>query len=62
MYGCNSMELNEATMKEIVQYWLDNKFLNQHNGSPKVGSVKGENTLGCQTFTVELISPTAQAA
>jgi hypothetical protein len=31
MKGSNQFELNEATMCEIVQYWLDEVFLRESN-------------------------------
>lgn len=38
MTGNNEMVLNEATMMEIVQFWLNNKFLNKDEHSPHVTS------------------------
>lgn len=54
MVGNNSMQLNEATMITIVQYWLDNKFLNKDEKSPKVVAFKrGGNTYD-NNFEIEL--------
>jgi hypothetical protein len=39
MKGNNSMELNEATMIEVVQFWLDNKMFRE-NAAPQVTAVK----------------------
>ena len=54
MIGSNSMDLNEATMKEIVQFWLDNKFLNKDASSPKVTGIQGVNSGGSNCFRVAL--------
>lgn len=36
MKGNNLLYLNTATMIEIVQYWLDNKFINKDESAPSV--------------------------
>lgn len=38
--GSNVLYLNEATMIDIVQEWLDEKFLEASNDLPRVTSVK----------------------
>lgn len=40
MKGNNQMMLNQATMCEAVQYWLENKVFGQNNISPEVTVVK----------------------
>lgn len=52
MIGSNKIKFNEATMIQIVQYYLDNKLLNKDEKSPKVSSVKGESSEGM--FTISL--------
>jgi hypothetical protein len=38
--GNNALELNEATMKEAVSYWLANKIFNKNEQTPAVDSIK----------------------
>ena len=53
--GINTLELNEATMKEALQYWLTNKVVNQNEPAPLVESIKA-NTGNAGTFRVTLKS------
>lgn len=60
MKGNNRLVLNEATMMEIVQYWLDNKMLNKDERSPKVASfgvAEGTSRLAPAKFEVRLEEP-----
>lgn len=53
MKGNNEMVLNTATMIEIVQYWLDNKFTNPQSGGPYViNFIAGTNP--CAVFIVQV--------
>ncbi len=55
MVGQNQMALNEATMIEVVQYWLDNKSLNKDEPRPKVTGVdKTSNGRYDAEFTISL--------
>lgn len=56
MKGNNSLEFNEATMMEIVQYWLDNKFLNRDETSPKVAGVWVDTFGAAPVFEIRLES------
>ena len=38
--GNNRLALNQATMREIVQYWITNKMLNKEEASPVVTDVE----------------------
>ncbi len=49
MQGKNTMELNEATMKKVVQHYFDT-VLFAEGKSPVVTNVKGNN----YGFTVEV--------
>ena len=40
LIGNNSIEMNEATMMLVVQYYFDNKLLNKDERKPKVTAVK----------------------
>lgn len=60
MTGRNAIEFNEATMIEIVQYWLDNKFLNKDEHSPTVMSVSRDASSGM--FPVQLETKQQKAA
>lgn len=51
MKGSNSLILNEATMIEAVQFWLDSKMV-QH--APKVTGVNAKTDVYSKTFTVSL--------
>lgn len=55
MTGNNEMRLNEATMIQALQQWLDSKM---PHGAPKVTSVKKESgsTYEPNIFTVGLTS------
>ena len=54
MKGTNDLLLNQATMIEAVQFWLDSQMVNP---VPKVMNVKVENPNQIQvTFTVSLNS------
>ncbi len=55
MKGTNTLTLNEATMIEIIQYWLTNKALNPNEPSPKVSGVKGNSSYE-GGFTVTLMT------
>lgn len=46
--GNNSIELNEATLIEALQYWFDNVMF-KDNVSPSITSVKSNNNNG---FTI----------
>ncbi|HSC56994.1 MAG TPA: hypothetical protein VLC51_07300 [Nitrospira sp.] len=59
MTGRNSIEFNEATMIEIVQYWLDNKFLNKDERSPTVMSVAWDASSGMFPVQLETKQPKA---
>lgn len=51
MKGNNSFSFNEATMIQIVQYYLDNKLLQEIN--QKVTSVREDRTTSyATTFTI----------
>lgn len=52
MKGTNTLELNEATMIEAVQFWLDSQFTKPVT----VTSVKGGNNI-TPTFEVRLEEP-----
>jgi hypothetical protein len=53
MQGNNTMELNEATMIEALQFWLDKKMF-RGDAAPKVTAVKpGTSDRYCTTFNVE---------
>ena len=54
MIGNNSLTLNEATMIDIVQYWLDNKLLNKDEKSPTVKGVKAASRSGYENNTFEI--------
>lgn len=55
MIGSNTIELNEATMKQALQKYFDALM---PTGGPTVKSVKGSSTgYGGNIFTVELESP-----
>ena len=57
MIGANRFELNEATMIEIVQYWINNKAWNSNEPRPKVVSVKaGSSTKYENIFDISLSS------
>jgi len=52
MKGSNKLELNEATMIEAIQFWLDSQFIS--GKSPKVIAIKADSTTGyTRTFLVE---------
>lgn len=53
MKGNNELKLNEATMMEVVQEWLDRQL---PGGAPTVTSVKGGNGQYDLTFTVTMDS------
>ncbi len=53
MLGTNEMQLNEATMIEAVQLWLDSKMPK----SPRVSSVKSSNGY-VHPFTIILVERT----
>lgn len=55
MIGTNTLQFNESTMCEIVQYWLDNKLLNPNNHSPVVMQVKASGEFS-PTFSITLQS------
>lgn len=58
MKGNNIIFLNTATMIEIVQYWLDNKFLNKDESAPRVTNVCVSSPLRelSDMFKVEIAS------
>ena len=51
MKGTNDLILNEATMIEAVQFWLDSKLVHQ---APKVTNVKAVKDSYSSTFEVTL--------
>jgi len=51
MKGSNDLILNEATMIEAVQFWLDSKMVPQ---APKVTGVKAKDDGYSKTFTVSI--------
>lgn len=53
MKGNNELKLNEATMIEVVQEWIDRQL---PGGAPTVTSVKGSSSGYDLTFTVSLSS------
>lgn len=56
MIGTNELILNEATMIEIVEFWLNNKFLHKDDYAPKVYSVSLGNNATGNTFKVVMKS------
>lgn len=56
MVGKNELCLNEATMMQAVQYWLNAQFV---NAAPVVKGVQADREGHCD-FIVELESPTVQ--
>lgn len=54
MTGTNKLDLNTATMIEIVQYWLDNKFLNKDEKHPRVTHVEAGSLSAGAVFIVTL--------
>ena len=48
--GSNELRFNGATMCDIVQYWLDNKWLNKQEPGPQVLAVEESNG----TFTIKI--------
>lgn len=57
MTGTNSIEFNEATMIEIVQFYLDNKMLNKDELSPKVVSVRPTKEYPGNAFDIVIEGP-----
>ena len=55
MPGNNSLVLNQATMQEIVQYWIDNKMINKDESAPKVAYVR-PSIAGGDDFVIGLAS------
>lgn len=53
--GINTLELNEATMKEALQYWLTNKVVASNEHAPTVDGVRA-NVGNAGTFRVTLKS------
>jgi hypothetical protein len=53
MKGNNALEINQLTMIEAVQCWVNTQF----NDPPKVKSVKENDSYSTATFVVELESP-----
>lgn len=52
MIGNNSLIVNQATMIEIAQFWIDSKFA---ESAPKVTRVdKTPDAFQKETFTIEL--------
>lgn len=51
MKGNNELILNEATMIEAVQFWLDSKMVAR---APKVTGISAKNEGYNQTFAVSL--------
>jgi hypothetical protein len=56
MRGRNELVLNEATMIEVVQHWLDTTMLNPDAERPRVTSVRAKNDPYSPTFEVTLES------
>lgn len=57
MKGNNELKLNEATMIEVVQEWLDRQL---PAGAPTITSVKGGGNQYDLTFTVMMSSEAAR--
>jgi len=53
MKGANSMNLNQATMCEAIEYWLTNKVFNKDENSPIVSGVKELSQRG-EGFEIKL--------
>ena len=51
MTGNNHLSLNQATMVEVVQQWIDREFVKDH--APQVAAVNHDHQTG--TFTVKLV-------
>lgn len=58
MTGVNELILNEATMIEAIQFWLDSKM---HQPVPTVTSVKSEKNTYSSEFRVALDSTVDRA-
>jgi len=41
--GINTLELNEATMREALQYWIENKVVKSSESAPQVEGVKANS-------------------
>ena len=53
MKGSNSLILNEATMKQALQYWFDN-VLFKESGLTVTGIKNGEGIEGRYTWTISI--------
>lgn len=54
MKGRNTLQINQATMTEAIQYWLEREM----KTAPKVLSVdKNTKYIGADVFDVEVESP-----
>ena len=55
MKGRNTIQINEATMREAIQYWLEREM----KTAPEVLSVSAGPTKynACTTFEIEVESP-----
>ena len=56
MKGRNELRLNQATLKEVIQYWFDHKLLNRNESTPRVDSIsfsRGEDHM----VVVKLVEP-----
>lgn len=51
MIGTNSLHLNEATMIEAAQEWLDKRMLNEKQ---KITSIKVDRINSSQTFEISM--------
>lgn len=54
------MELNTATMIDIVQYYIDNKLWNPNESRPKVIGVESVREMASTTFQIKLESKTEE--
>lgn len=54
MIGTNTMKLNQATMRQTIQEWLDRRFSEGVSPGPRVTNVWGENGAGSGDFGVTL--------
>ncbi len=57
MIGMNELRLNEATMIQAVQEWLDRKM---PHGAPKVRNVKTDKSGYDEVFIVTLVQEVAE--
>lgn len=53
LFGGNDISVSEATMTVIVQYYLDNKFLNKKERAPTVARVQYDEDSGRFCFSMK---------